>query len=288
MRKVVGDNFGEVEKYKLYRSVYEILHPTISKRNISNYKIIFDEKLLPVVVFYPAKISNINSVIIYLPGDGHVNGCFGKYTDICKSLAKESNSIVVAIDYFNSTIKYPTVVNKVFKLIQYLYKELNENGIENDKITLLSDSISCKIMGNVITKLLSKDIMVNKNIMLYPVVRDSYNDYQWNEAVTSINFNLDKRVMCYLERYYNKKIKDSNDLNKLVYYKNFPKTLVITGDMDLFRDDGCDLAEILISNVCGSSYSNIEFASHGFLGSSDDVVKREAYRIISEFVLLLV
>ena len=28
-----------------------------------------------------------------------------KYSDICKRLAKESNSIVVAIDYFNSTIK---------------------------------------------------------------------------------------------------------------------------------------------------------------------------------------
>ena len=82
MKIVVGDNFGDVEKYKLYRNVYEILHPTISKKNISNYKVVFDEKLLPVLVFYPEKISNVESIIIYVPGDGKVNGCYGKYSSI--------------------------------------------------------------------------------------------------------------------------------------------------------------------------------------------------------------
>ena len=38
-------NFDTEKKYRLYRTVYEILHPTISKKNISNYKIIVDENL---------------------------------------------------------------------------------------------------------------------------------------------------------------------------------------------------------------------------------------------------
>ena len=63
MKKNIGDNFGEVEKYKLYRTVYEILHPTISKKNISNYKVVFDEKILPVLVYYPTKISNTFFVV---------------------------------------------------------------------------------------------------------------------------------------------------------------------------------------------------------------------------------
>ena len=55
MKIVNGDNFCSEEKYKLYRTVYEILHPTISKKNISNYKVVFDEKLLPTLVFYPKR-----------------------------------------------------------------------------------------------------------------------------------------------------------------------------------------------------------------------------------------
>lgn len=59
------NEFDDELKYKLYRTVKEILHPTISKRNISNYKIIVDEKLIPVRIFYPKKVTNMNKVIIY-------------------------------------------------------------------------------------------------------------------------------------------------------------------------------------------------------------------------------
>lgn len=283
MKIVVGDNFGDVEKYKLYRNVYEILHPTISKKNISNYKVVFDEKLLPVLVFYPEKISNVESIIIYVPGDGKVNGCYGKYSSICKKIAKETKSIVITIDYFNSTIKYPTVVNKISKLIKYLYDELNSNGYSNEKITLLSDSLGSKITSSVVTKLISKGISINKLVLLYPVVKDSYDNYSWNESLMSINFNLDKRVESYLKKYLSK-VEVSCNLDEIVYYKDFPKTLVVTGDMDIFKEDGEALGEIVSKNIPGSLYENIKFASHGFLGSNDEEVNRDVYLIINKFI----
>lgn len=279
----IGDNFGDVEKYKLYRNVYEILHPTISKKNISNYKVVFDEKLLPVLVFYPEKISNVESIIIYVPGDGKVNGCYGKYSSICKKIAKETKSIVITIDYFNSTIKYPTVVNKISKLIKYLYDELNSNGYSSEKITLLSDSLGSKITSSVVTKLISKGISINKLVLLYPVVKDSYDNYSWNESLMSINFNLDKRVESYLKKYLSK-VEVSCNLDEIVYYKDFPKTLVVTGDMDIFKEDGEALGEIVSKNIPGSLYENIKFASHGFLGSNDEEVNRDVYLIINKFI----
>ena len=283
MKIVVGDNFGDVEKYKLYRNVYEILHPTISKKNISNYKVVFDEKLLPVLVFYPEKISNVESIIIYVPGDGKVNGCYGKYSSICKKIAKETKSIVITIDYFNSTIKYPTVVNKISKLIKYLYDELNSNGYSSEKITLLSDSLGSKITSSVVTKLISKGISINKLVLLYPVVKDSYDNYSWNESLMSINFNLDKRVESYLKKYLSK-VEVSCNLDEIVYYKDFPKTLVVTGDMDIFKEDGEALGEIVSKNIPGSLCENIKFASHGFLGSNDEEVNRDVYLIINKFI----
>ena len=281
--KIVGDNFCDVEKYKLYRSVYEILHPTISKKNISNYKVVLDEKLLPIHVFYPQKISNVESVIIYIPSDGKVSGCFGKYSNICKCLAKSTDSIVIAVDYFDCVVKYPAIVNKISKLIKCLYEELNENGYSSERITILSDSIASKITCSVVTQLISKNIYINKLILLYPVVRDSYDDYSWNESLMSINFNLDKRVIGYLKRYLSKTEINCN-LNEMVYYKDFPKTLVVTGDMDIFKDDGKCLGEVVSTNIIGSRYENIKFASHGFLGLNDEEVNRETYLIINEFI----
>ena len=53
-------------KCNLYKSIREILHPSISKKNISNYKIIIDQDLLPLKVYYPKKVSNLNNILIYI------------------------------------------------------------------------------------------------------------------------------------------------------------------------------------------------------------------------------
>lgn len=284
MKHIIGDNFGDAEKYKLFRTVYEILHPTISKKNISNYKVVLDEKLLPVLVFYPDKISNIENIIIYVPGDGKVNGSFGNYSDICKNMAVEANCVVVAIDYFQSTIKYPTVVNKIYKLIKYLCNEFDKIGFDSNKITLMSDSVGCKILGSVTAKLINYNILINKEILFYPVVRDDYNEYNWNESILNLNFNLDKRVNNYLKKYFPKDKEYNCDLLEMGYLKDFPRTLVVVGDMDIFKDDGILLGEILVKNVEGSSYKSIEFASHGFLSSKDEEIKREAHNLVGEFI----
>lgn len=285
MKTLIGDNFGEVKKYKLYRNVYEIIHPTISKKNISNYKVVFDDKLLPVLVFYPKKVSNINSAIIYIVGDGNVSGSYGKYEEICKRVARESDRLVIAIDYFGEKGKYPSVVNKVFKVVKYLYDELGENNISSDKITLMGDSTGCKILGSVVLKLLSRKIDVNKIMMFYPVVRDSYNEYEWNEACLSVNFNLDKKIEGYLNRNIPKKDDYSCDLMEMIYTKNFPKTLIATGDMDILRDDGHLLAEKLLMNNEENRYLNIKFASHGFLSCNDEEITMKAFKEISDFVM---
>ena len=86
-----------------------MLHPSISKRNISDYKIILDESLLPIRVFYPKKVSNLEKVIIYIPGDGEITDSYGKYSMISKELGIKCNRVLIAIDYFDKTITFPDV-----------------------------------------------------------------------------------------------------------------------------------------------------------------------------------
>ena len=93
------NEFDDELKYKLFRTVKEILHPTISKKNISNYKIILDENIIPVRIFYPKKVSNMKKVIIFIHGNGDITKCDGKYSDISSFFSKELDQLVISIDY---------------------------------------------------------------------------------------------------------------------------------------------------------------------------------------------
>lgn len=271
------DNFCNIEMYKLYRSVYEIFHPTISKKNISNYKVVLDEKLLPVLVFYPKKVADTKSVIIYVPGNGNVSGSNGKYSSICKNIAKECNKLVIAIDYFSSTIKYPITSNKVFRVVNYLLEQFMKNGIDINNVTLMGDSTGCLIIKDILEKLKGKKKRLNKVILMYPVVRNSYKDYDWNETCINLNYNLDKKIGGYLDKYYSKSSSlEWLDVSVIDIVSNW---LVITGDMDILKDDGFALSEKL-----NSQYSNIKFASHGFLSCNDEEILIETYKKINEFL----
>ena len=67
---LIKNNFDNEDRYSLFRNVKELLHPSISKENISEYKIILKEGLLPIRVYYPKKVSNMNNVSIFIPGSG--------------------------------------------------------------------------------------------------------------------------------------------------------------------------------------------------------------------------
>ena len=83
------DDFGTEDTYKLYRTIYEIIHPTISKKNISNYKIILQEDLIPLRIFYPKKISKLEKAVIYIPGKSWIVNGIKNYSEVAIELSKK-------------------------------------------------------------------------------------------------------------------------------------------------------------------------------------------------------
>ena len=128
------NEFDKEEKYKLFRTVREILHPSISKKNISSYRIIITEELLPLRIYYPKKVGNIENVIIYIHGNGIVTECREMYSNILKNISIKTNHLVIAIDYEEIKHKYKDMYQSIFDVVKYLYKELERNNIDNKKI----------------------------------------------------------------------------------------------------------------------------------------------------------
>lgn len=286
MIKRVGTDFDKEVRYKLYRTVKDLITPSISKVNISNYRIVFDDTLLPVRVFYPKRVSDINKVIIYVPGDGTITNCFSKYSDICSNLALELDKMIIAIDYTNIMNTYPSSLDKIEEIIKYLYKELINSGITNENITLMGDSTGGNYISSITFRFIKENLdYINKEILLYPLLSGDYsNKSKYQSILNSTNKSFIDNVRKYMKKYAtikeNLKLEDVCPILNSDYNK-YPKTLIVTGELDPLKDEAEEFYKHLNND---SKYLNITLASHGFINSNDFDIKKELLNGIKEFI----
>lgn len=272
------NEFELEDKYKLYRTVKELLHPTISKRNISNYKIVIDENLLLLRVFYPKKVSNINDVVIFIPGEGEITDCEGMYSDISAHLSKEIDKMVISIDYEKSCRNITELIDKIYNTVEYIYNELIKGNISKDRITIMGDSTGANVLLNIIDKMNENNIEVGQMILFYPVLSGEYKGktkYLSIKENTSVNYNLIPKLYEYYKN-------TSKDIFPLAVKKKiqYPKTLLLSGNVDPLIDEAKEFA---------NSNNNIkleilDFAYHGFLNTKDKEIIKEYVRSLKTFL----
>ena len=272
------NEFEKEEKYKLFRSVTELLHPSISKRNISNYKIVVDEEHLLLRVFYPKKVSNIKDVILMVPGEAEITECEGLYSDVCANISKELDELVISVDYEEVVGTKKELMNKIYGTITYIYQELIAAGIEKENITLMGDSTGGNIILNIANEMERKDLKVGKMVLFYPVLSGEYKGKtQYNSILenTSVNYNLIEK----LNKYYKKEeetIFPLKNPEKGIY----PKTLLLTGNVDPLIDEAKDFAN-KNKNI---QLEIVDFAYHGFLNTKDKEIIKEYLSALKKFM----
>lgn len=169
----MNNAFEKEEKYRLYRTVKEIFHPTISKKNISNYKIIVNDELLPLRIFYPEKVSNMQNVAIYIYGNINLTNCHEKYANILSYLALNTNNLVITIDSSKiEKLSKKKQLEKIYEMIKYIYLELKKININN--ISLFGDSTGATTILKLKQKFIEDNILINKQILFYPMIIEKY------------------------------------------------------------------------------------------------------------------
>ena len=153
---------------RLYRDFYDIMHPSISKKNISNYEIVIDSELPAIDVYYPAKLAEKKEMIIYIPDRVDNN-------DVYKDLAIETNNIVISVA--------SKEMDSVYKLIKYVYDNAESIELDADKITLMSDYDGCDMLLNIKEKLKEDNYEVNKSILIDPKHDIDFNVYNKKEVL---------------------------------------------------------------------------------------------------------
>lgn len=283
----IGDNmiqneFDDEIKYRLFRSVKDILHPAISKKNVSNYKIVIEQDILPVRIFYPKRVTGISKIMIMIHGNAKVTDSVENYSNICKKLSTITNAMIIAIEYKEKKESYEETIQEVYKTVKYLYDRLMKNNIEKKDIILVGDSTGCNII-TAINYLNKKDISIEKEILFYPTLSLDYWDatsFESLKANETFNFELLGNLREYFTFVFGE-AKENPLWNPLKADVNVPKTLVFAGKVDSLRDEAKAYQEKYPKKV---KFVEVPFASHGFLKNMEKDVEEEIAKEIENFI----
>ena len=265
---LVNNKFDKDIHYRLYREVKELFHPSISKQNVSSYNIVIKEGLFNSRVYYPSKVSNLNKVMIFIPGDGKLSNSYGDYSTILKNMAISTGRMVIGISY--DKYKFNDNLSGIKETIIYLINELEKLGY-ND-IVFAGDEVGGTYLINI-SKLL--DIDKYKKILFYPIIR---NKYSLSDKYKSVKENNPNNIL--LINKINKYIKevDGEEYFNLLNAK-INNTLSVVGYNDILRDEVIDFS----SNIGGKIYIQSS-ARCGFLGPNSNFVNKDVYKEINDFI----
>lgn len=293
INKISTIDFDLDKTYKLQRKFHDIVR--------FNYLKVLDKKIdttiknenynIPIRIFFPK--SESKKLIIYFHGGGWVVGNISSYNKTCARLAKETNTIVVSVDYrLAPEYRFPIGLEDCYKVVEHFTNKNNLLDIDKNNIILMGDSAGGNLVAAI--SLLCRDrkvFMPNKQILLYPA---TYNNHSKSSPFKSVHENGEKWLLTSkrIEEYMNLYVKNKEDLNN--YYvapllcknlENQPETLIITAELDPLRDEGEAYGLKLKEFGNEVQIHCILDTIHGFFSTSILVEPlNESYKYIKRFI----
>ena len=199
--------------------------------------------------------------VIYTHGGGWVMGDKEVYDSLIKRLSIQSGAVIIFVDYTRAPeVKYPTALNQICGVLEYVFNYPDEFDIDSDNIVIAGDSAGANMTAACALKAKLKNLpQVKAQILLYPVTdasmdTKSYDDFKDGPWLT-------KKSMEYFWSAYlpDKSLRDEIFVSPIKAesedLKNLPPALIITVENDVLRDEGEEYARKL--DKAGVKVSNI-------------------------------
>ena len=233
----------DIDDYKKERLFNNIIKNNfLGKYNFIDTRILVKDHTVGIRMFFPNK--KTNNVIIYFHGGGFVCGSVSNYTKTCYILSKNTNSIVISVDYrLAPEYPFPNGLEDCYGVTKYFFSE--DSFFNNKNIILMGDSAGGNI-ASVVSIIASekKEFKIEKQILLYPLTYHIHDNNSKFESVRKNGNNwilTNKRINSYLNLY----VTDKSKLNSKYVtplnadnLENQPKTLIITAELDPLKDEG--------------------------------------------------
>lgn len=192
----------------------------------------------------PENYNETLPVILYFHGGGWILGDKETHDMLIRRLSVGTNSVVVFVNYTRAPeAVYPTQINQGYGVLEYLYQNPEEFGIDSDRIIVAGDSAG----GNIATAIALKAVKeggpkILYQLLLYPVIDANMNSESYK--LFKDGPWLSQKAMEWFWNAYldDKALKDEIYVSPLKASESdlsaMPPALIITGENDVLRDEG--------------------------------------------------
>jgi len=215
-------------------------------------------------------------VLIYFHGGGWVIGDLDTHDVLCRQLARESQSVVVSVDYrLAPEFEFPAAVDDCWAATCWIAEHGHRLGMDSSRLAVGGDSAGGNLAA--VISLMARDQAPHPNIayqlLIYPAT-------EMDAATESMRVNGDgfllssKSMLWFMKQY----LGDRSNTAEIKTWRaspllaashaSLPPALVLTAGFDPLRDEGRMYADKLSAAGTPTQYICFERQIHGFITMS--------------------
>jgi acetyl esterase/lipase len=243
---------------------------------------------VPVRIYHSAPERQL-PVLVYFHGGGHMAGGITVYDPICRRLARETEHIVISVDYrLAPECRYPAGITDAVTVVKNLWKVLETRQLRHSRsLSIGGDSAGGAIAATVAHHCRhDKEVEIRRQILIYPSL-----DYTMHSASIELNGEgyllQQEKIAWFFDNYFEEGV-DRQQASPLYMELDgrMPGSLVITAEFCPLRDEGLAYFEKLQAGGLRAKNLHFEDMIHVFL-NLEDLVKEECdtlYAAIAAFL----
>lgn len=243
---------------------------------------------VPVRIYSPSLKKNL-PVIVFYHGGGWAMGSLDTHDPFCRTIAKTTGAIVVAVGYrLAPENPFPAGFNDAFAVVKWLTENAPKIGANAHHMAVMGDSAGGNLAAAVALKAGKQKIKLRAQVLLYPATNlatltetDSYKRFGKGYILTADQVEL-------FRGWYTPNLKDRNNPAaspaKARRFRRVVPALVITAGFDPLHDDGAAYAQLLQKKKVKVQHKNFPGMIHGFV--TMDMLKQAAVakQIIADYL----
>ena len=208
-------------------------------------------------------------IIIYFHGGGWVIGDLDTHDPFCRALVAATNCTLMSVDYrLAPEAPFPAAHDDSFQATRWILDNLNTLAPNNGKAIIAGDSAGGNLAACTLASMPEEPRLVG-SILLYPTTEHylhgfpSFTEHARSKPLTA-------PIMRWFFDTYLGDITPADPAAKQVFlnrrtdYRNFPRSLVVTAERDVLRDDGRRLGIRMRQAGVDVTYHHYDDEAHGF------------------------
>lgn len=247
-----------------------------------------DEFDVPVRIYHPRPEEPL-PVFIYYHGGGHMGGGITVYDPICRRLARETNHIVISVDYrLAPECPYPAGITDAVTVAKNIWQPLRNRDVNFiEELSIGGDSAGGAICATVANlSQFDADLAIRSQVLIYPSL-----DYTL--GLESVNLNgqgylLHKeKIEWFFDNYFltGEDRKAASPLH-MAFTQAMPESLVITAEFCPLRDEGLAYFQKVKRVGVRAEHLHFDNMIHTFI-NMEDLVEEECsavYQKVNAFL----